>query len=68
MQNLFITYKSAFLHGNQIYREVYLKSSSEAGAQKLCRLNISVYGLCVDPRVRYLSLKPVLKNVEQRKI
>ena len=56
----------------------FLKSSSEAGAQKLCRLNISVYGLCVAPRSVYghcvaprakcLSLKSVLKNLEQRKI
>ena len=45
--------KSAFLHGNQIYREMYLKSSSEAGARKLCRLNISVYGNCVPPRSVY---------------
>ena len=52
--------KSAFLQGNKIDREVYLKPPVEAGSSKLWKLNISVYGLCDALRSWYLSLKSVL--------
>ena len=52
--------KSAFLQGNKIDREVYLKPPPEAGTSKLWKLNISVYGLCHALRFWHLSLKSVL--------
>ena len=54
--------KSAFLQGNEIDCEVYLKPPSEAGMNSLWKLNISVYGLCDAPRAWYLSLKSVLEK------
>ena len=56
--------KSAFLQGNKIDREVYLKPPPEAGTSKLWKLNISVYGLCHALRFWHLSLKSVLFSSE----
>ena len=37
-----------------------MKPPQEAGADKLWKLKTTVYGLCDDPRVWYLSVKGVL--------
>ena len=59
--------KSAFLQGKNIDRELYLKPPSEVGIKNLCKLNISVYGLCDAPRAWYLRLKSVLEKGRTKK-
>ena len=54
--------KAAFLQGNKINRDVYLKPPTEAGTKNLWKLNVSIYGLCDAPRAWYLSLKSVLEK------
>ena len=42
--------KSAFLQGQAINRDVFLKPPKEAGTKKLWKLWITIYGLCDAPR------------------
>ena len=49
--------KSAFLLGNKIDREVYLKPPVEAGTSKLRKLIVPVYRLCDVPRSWYLKFE-----------
>ena len=43
--------KSAFLHGKEINRDVYVKPPQKAETDKLWKLKTTVYGLCDAPRV-----------------
>ena len=54
--------KSAFLQGQPIKREMFLKPPKEAGTDKLQKLLITVYGLCDAPRAWYLRIKEVFKK------
>ena len=55
--------KSAFLQGQPINSEIFLKPPKEAGADKLWKLLITVYGLCDAPWAsRYLRIKEVLEK------
>ena len=55
--------KSAFLQGQPINSEIFLKPTKEAGTDKLWKLLITVYGLCDAPRASwYLRIKEVLEN------
>ena len=48
--------KSAFLQGQPINREIFLKPPKEAGTDKLWKLLITVYSLCDAPRAWYLRI------------
>ena len=54
--------KSAFLQGQPINREIFLKPPKEAGTDKLWKLLITVYGLCDAHMAWYLRIKEVLKK------
>ena len=54
--------KSAFLQGQPIKREMFIKPPKEAGTDKLQKLLITVYGLCDAPRPWYLRIKEVFKK------
>ena len=55
--------KSAFLQGQPINSEIFLKPPKEAGTDKLWKLLITVYGLCDAPRAsQYLRIKEVLEK------
>ena len=54
--------KSAFLQGQSINREIFLKPPKEAGSDKLSKLLITVYGLCDAPRAWHLKIKEVLEK------
>ena len=62
-----IDYKTAFLQGNAISREVYLKPPPESKTNKLWKLKKTVYGLADAPRVWFLTLREELLklNVQQ---
>ena len=51
--------KSAFLQGQPINREIFLKPPKEAGTEKSWKLLITVYGLCDAPRAWYLKMKEI---------
>ena len=53
--------KSAFLQGQKIERDVYLKPPKEAGTNKLWKLNKTVYGLGDASRRWYLQVKDELR-------
>ena len=55
--------RSAYLQGDRIEREVYLKPPSEFYNGQLWRLKKSVYGLCDAARCWYLRLKRELINL-----
>ena len=55
-----IDYKTAFLQGNAIEREVYLKPPKESNTNKLWKLKKTVYGLADAPRMWFLTLKKEL--------
>ena len=42
--------KSAFLQGKSIERDVFIKPTREANANKLRKLKTTVHGLCDAPR------------------
>ena len=54
--------KSAFLQGQPINREIFLKPPKKAGTDKLWKLLITVYGLRDAPRAWYLRIKEVLEK------
>ena len=49
--------KSAFLQGKSIERDVFIKPTKEANANKLRKLKTTVHGLCDAPREWYLIVK-----------
>ena len=53
--------KSAFLQGQKIERDVYLKPPKEAGSDRLLKLNKTVYGLGDASRRWYLRVKDELR-------
>ena len=55
--------KSAFLQGNQIDRDLYLKPPKEADAGNLWKLKTTVHGLSDASRVWYLRVKEELFKV-----
>ena len=55
--------KSAFLQGNQIDRDLYLKPPKEADTGNLWKLKTTVYGLSDASRVWYLRVKEELFKV-----
>ena len=55
-----IDFKTAFLQGNTIGREVYLRPPEECNTNKIWRLKKTVYGLADAPRVWFLRLKEQL--------
>ena len=55
-----IDVKAAYLQGNDIQREVYLKPPAEYANGKLWRLKKTVYGLCDAARAWYLRVKDEL--------
>ena len=55
--------KSAFLQGNQIERDLYLKPHREADKGNLWKLKTTVYGLSDASRVWYLRVKKELFKV-----
>ena len=59
--------KSAFLQGQTVNRNVFLKSSPEVDTIKLWKLLVTVYGLCDAPRAWYLKVKEVLEKAGARK-
>ena len=52
-----IDFKTAFLQGNPIEREIFVKPPKEANTSKLWKLNKTAYGLKDAPREWYLRLK-----------
>ena len=58
-----IDFKTAFLQGNQIEREVFVKPPREANTNLMWRLNKTVYGLNDAPRQWYLRLKEIVINL-----
>ena len=55
--------KAAFLQGNKIERDVYLKPPVEANTTKLWKLDICVYGLGEASRLWYIRLKKELHDL-----
>ena len=55
--------RAAFLQGNPIERDVYLKPPKEAHTKKLWKLNTTVYGLGDPPRAWYLCVKDELLKI-----
>jgi hypothetical protein len=55
-----IDYKTAFLQGNPIERELFVRPPKESNTCKIWKLNKTVYGLADAPRVWYLRLKEEL--------
>ena len=55
--------KAAFLQGQKVNRELYLKPSIETGTDKLWKLQTTVYGLGDSARVLYLRVKEELIKV-----
>ena len=55
-----IDFKTAFLQGNSIGREVYLRPPVECNTEKVWKLKKTVYGLADAPRVWFLRLKEEL--------
>ena len=55
--------RSAYLQGNRIDREVYLKPPREFYNGKLWKLNKTVYGLCDAARAWYIRVKTELLNL-----
>ena len=55
--------RAAFLQGNPIDRDVYLKPPKEAHTKKLWKLNTTVYGLGDAPRAWYLCVKDELLKI-----
>ena len=55
-----IDFKTAFLQGQAIHREVYMRPPYEAETNKLWKLNKTVYGLYDAPRQWYLRLKSII--------
>ena len=53
--------KSAFLQGQKIERDVYIKPPKEAGTDRLWKLNKTVYGLGDASRGWYLRVKDELR-------
>ena len=53
--------KSAFLQGQKIERDVYIKPPKEAGTDRLWKLNKTVYGLGDASRGWYLRVKDQLR-------
>ena len=53
--------KSAFLQGQKIERDVYLKPLKEAGTDRLWKLNKTVYGLGDPLRRWYFRVKDELR-------
>eukprot|EP00794_Sanderia_malayensis_P012459 gene12459-13747_t len=54
--------KTAFLQGNELKRDIYLKPPKEARAQGMWKLNKAVYGLNEASRYWYERVKDVLIN------
>ena len=54
--------KYEFLQGQPINKEIFLKPPTEVGTNKLWKLLITIYGLCVAPRAWYLSINEVLEK------
>ena len=59
--------RAAFLQGNPIERDVYLKPPKEAHTKKLWKLNTTVYGLGDAPRAWYLCVKDELLKIGEMK-
>ena len=55
-----IDYKTAFLQGNHIDREVFLRPPRECKTKKLWKLKKTVYGLADAPRMWFLTLRQEL--------
>ena len=55
-----IDFKTAFLQGNSIGREVFLRPPVECNTKKNWKLKKTVYGLADAPRVWFLRLKEEL--------
>ena len=55
-----IDFKTAFLQGKSIDREVYLRPPVECNTEKIWKLRKTVYGLADAPRVWFLRLKEEL--------
>ena len=55
--------KSAFLQGNAIEREVFVKPPKQFEDGKLWKLCKTVYGLCDAPRAWYMSVKGALTKL-----
>ena len=55
-----IDYKTAFLQGKPIERDLYIKPPKEANTSMIWKLRKTVYGLADAPRVWYLRLKEEL--------
>ena len=55
--------KSAYLQGNKIEREVYLKPPPEFANGKLWKLNKTIYGLCDAARAWYTRVKDELTSL-----
>ena len=62
-----IDIRAAFLQGNPIEREVYLKPPKEAQTKKLWKLNTTIYGLGDAPRAWYLCVKDELLKIGGKK-
>ena len=54
--------KSAFLQGNAINRDVFIKPPREATTENIWKLLITMYGVCDAPRAWYLTMKQFLEN------
>ena len=52
--------RAAFLQGNEIDRDVYLRPPREAATSAIWKLKRTVYGLCDAPRAWYLRVKEFL--------
>ena len=53
-------FKTAFLQGNEICRDVFIRPPKEAGTDKLWKLNKTVYGLNDASRSWYLKLRETI--------
>ena len=54
--------KTAFLQGNELKRDIYLKPPKEAKTKGMWKLNKAVYGLNEASQYRYERVKDVLIN------
>ena len=59
--------KSAFLQGNKVERDMFLKPPKEVGGNKLWRLQTTVYGLADASRIWHLTLQETLMKAGARK-
>ena len=58
--------KSAFLQGNKVERDIFLKPPKELGGDKLWKLQTTVYGLADASMIWYLTLQETLLKAGAR--